>query len=1247
MNLRKNIEERAFFLTILTVCAYILFFVPQIRNVWQQLPPLGWWLGAYAAFLLPLLCFYTGSLLVVLDSRVWRWLRRANPPHPWYVRALWWSFCALPELAAGWLARVCKWSVLSRPWAGAFVVICGVVALGAGPVSDASVGYPLIGAFCRGLGMILAGIGVWVLSNVSVAPAGTPRSLRHTLILIAMSVLVACAGAGVGWGLRDTLAPSFCLGASLTLVGTILFAILDGWEPQAGLNRKRGFALMALGLVIAGFPWLLSFGLFRFVDEGWRPYLDRMAGPGAVLLGIGLSLFVPRPAARAADPDPGDGGLHSGPWYVGRLLSWLLLTAIAGEILWALAYTDDWGNVVSYRLYTIWAVLQALVFLALMGRLIDRLWAVYKNRPVRQIALGVVLVAFGMMTSWEALSENEVERHLTRGRLAAVREATKRAAANRQQAAHERGEQWLGQFITRVGSVPVGEGPVVLIAASGGGSRAAIFTALTLEALARTPIDPQASAYGDPNLEKVSRTWADNVVLISSVSGGSLAAAHYVHRLEPIPGTQPPLVRLRDSAPVAELRNTTASELVSYLAELSAGELDDYPRKLLERAKKSDFERSLDDHLRGLLDPQPPAPPAPPGKPAVGRDALRAKLDALLRGRNALLRPSRGQATATLGAGTAGLAGGGGGPFLAAALACSGSDASPVAWPALPEDLDYAMTPETKSDTAKLDVLTQLIARLRCDALAASAAGRAPAGGDAGGKWPAAAGFPKEWVFHSKAFDEMCLDFMAPLMRGMLSPTLGRGDALARFWTHHFKWYDSTNCDGYGDGGRTGVPAYRHHHPVILFNTCDVANGSRIVIGFPPLPDDLWQFGSDDRNATRTKPRPLNELSPDFRVSLARAVRLSSNFPFGFRVSGLEIYDKDAADGPRRWVHMLDGGVIDNTGIDTIFELFSALEWQAANHPAEERRRQCGRVLEALRLRGVVVLEIDAGAKPAETTPSRFDLLGGTREPLQALSNAAYTNADIVKDYYVSRIRGILNPNLNRLNALGREAAERVASYQPSLPSTVVRVVFQCNHYLPGQEVQDPEVMTAWSLGPMDKAQVLQRFLIELEGWDQTRRDVALYLRNSSRASVPIQRRAQKEALLAAMQALHGSYEELDWTPFATRNTAAVKEKRQELHRQMKRITEEYFRAPADTNLTAAWRALLDRSQWTDEVKPISVQAVANTVRSAVSRAQIKDARQKAATGQAPRPEAAAKVRDPQWKLDLKADRANSMQKSR
>ncbi len=49
---------------------------------------------------------------------------------------------------------------------------------------------------------------------------------------------------------------------------------------------------------------------------------------------------------------------------------------------------------------------------------------------------------------------------------------------------------------------------------------------------------------------------------------------------------------------------------------------------------------------------------------------------------------------------------------------------------------------------------------------------------------------------------------------------------------------------------------------------------------------------------------------------------------------------------------------------------------------------------------------------------------------------------------------------------------------------SVLHVPFQCNHF---QQERPNDVMTAWTLGPADKAEVLGRFLVELFLWDVRR----------------------------------------------------------------------------------------------------------------------------------------------------------------
>jgi hypothetical protein len=1243
------------FWVMLAVSVYIFIWVPQISNIWRQLPPWGgWWVG-YVVFLVPLLLFYLGSVLVVLDSPL-----RSAPSRPdgepgIVRRALWLLFCAAPDAAAGWLSwltakpheagsgqtwweRAWNWVAKrvepTRRWVAQFlggrrggtvVLVLGLMALGSGAVSDSSALYPLVGAFCRGLGLILVGIGLWLLAGrdqQQAAQTNARLSGREALLwVVGLVVGLAALGAGVAWSGSDSyrLLGAVCRALGATLAGVALSLLVS----EVG----RWGVVLTVGVV-------LLVAVLAWDDLALSPWAGPLCwGLGVLLAGVGVGLLAWGPWPR---PDGKPAKWRS---YAGRLLSWLFVTAWVGELLWSFAYPDWLWGIFSYRLYTIWAVLQGLTFLVLLGLLTDRLRKLYRPWPVRLVAGALLVFGFGAFTHWEALSPNEAERHLTGDQAAVAREMDRLAAAAPTGAAKARAGRWFQQFQDRIGSIPEGEGPVVLVAASGGGSRAAIFTALTLEALRRTPLDPEP---GPPALARTvallgspqgqgplltaatlvpgsaksllvpghrRRTWADNVVLISSVSGGSLATAWYVHRLSS--DSQAPLpVGLRDADPLTDLRNTTRAELVSHLATLAGRELADYPALLAERGAAAP--RSADEEVAARL--RQLGALTDEGK--SGLLAEREKMYQKLVRQRDQLRQKRG-----------------------AELMAS-----------------EAPLHNTDADDLFFDALVQLIARLQSDALAQQLEGQAVGAGPLPG-----AGAAKGWVLQSKAFDEMCLDFMAPLMRGALSPTLDRGDALARFWTHRFGWYNATNFNGYG--GPVNQPNYQPYQPLVLFNTCDVGLGSRLVVGFPAVPDDFWKAASDDRRATSARPRPINELVPNFRVSLARAVRLSSNFPFGFRVSGVEMGQK-GDHGARQWIHMLDGGVIDNTGLDTIYELFKALEWHAQSGTSPYRDRAHA-ILEGLRKRGVVLLEIDSGAKPSQATPYRLDPRGGPREPLQALDNASYTNAEVVKKFYVNGARQILRCDLQGLRELGPEVSDSLAVFTNKLADTApVYLVFQCNHYLPGQNVQDPEVMTAWALGPNDKAQIVQRFLIELEVWDQHRRDAYRDVQRGLAKCTFWGPRARKKALLDLIPFLLQQYAQLERDALARTGPKELRERNDRLKARLARVQAE-VRLADDPDVSRAWEGLqrqakraelqvaaaglppVPRPRWVELTLPEAAAALVEAGGAMIDVAQARKAQRdfnlllgKELSAQ---PGAA---RDPQRKYDLSATRTKMLLES-
>jgi hypothetical protein len=734
--------------------------------------------------------------------------------------------------------------------------------------------------------------------------------------------------------------------------------------------------------------------------------------------------------------------------YFGRFVAWLMVTTLVGEVIWILAFTNWWNNVISYRLYTIWAVFELLTILVITGLLVDRWHAATDRWPVRQVGILLLPVLVWLFCRSLPVDSGELARHLSPDQRAAWKALQPQANCASWHA--KTNKRWLAHLRDRVIEIPDAD-PVVLVAASGGGSRAAIFAALVLETLARTPAENDANTGAAEPIDETDegngrRTWADNIALISSVSGGSLAAAYHVERRAP-----------GKRSDVAEVPRWRSEEAL----------LNSVPPELTQRGL---------EHARNLIQIYLKLPPqgfpvelfadeqaAIRANPAAAVEALNNKADRLRQGLHEALAARKIQQGVLV-----------------------GQHASPSA--------------ESERLEREITELGETITSLRTGlALLAAHDFLLESRGIQQHELKQAFdtdGLAGRWIWHSRAFDEMCIDFMAPLARGILSPGLDRGDALARFWTHRFGWTDCTNFSGYHCA--VGDWNFPKKVPAVVFNAVDVARGSRLAVGFPPLPTDLWDgVYRNSRRVTRETPHALN--AP---VSLARAVRMSSNFPYGFRPMEFQMAlsappspgrDAAADAGPRLGltpVHVLDGGVVDNTGLDTIYEIVAALEYHADTRNGSPYQGDAWNILAGLRRHGVCILEIDAGAKPDTNLPSSFNPLGGVAEARQALANGAYSNADRAKQFYLDEIRRILSQQVSGAVAEAAPAESSLPSGPLPLPPTAFHYCFQCNHYQPGQGA-DPAIMTAWALGPRDKAEVLARFLPELALWD-TRREQLL-----------------------------------------------------------------------------------------------------------------------------------------------------------
>lgn len=277
----------------------------------------------------------------------------------------------------------------------------------------------------------------------------------------------------------------------------------------------------------------------------------------------------------------------------------------------------------------------------------------------------------------------------------------------------------------------------------------------------------------------------------------------------------------------------------------------------------------------------------------------------------------------------------------------------------------------------------------------------------------------------------MATDFMAPLLRGVLNLKQERGASVSSFWTEQFAW------KGITDAAERGK-----NRPLVVFNATAVQTGTRVGVGFPALPAGLL------------KPAIVPaDIDASLRITLSDAVRLSANFPYGFEYAVLtDEKSKDAKDPVDDQI--IDGGVVDNTGLDTLAVLMDALQRQASVTPTNKKSQaeesSFRLVLDEMRKRGVLLIEIDAGARPSPPTwpATSFSSLS---KPVEALGQAGHRNASILREHNISHIREALDDEEDVPAVVG-----------------VVRAGFDCT--------QEGDVITAWALGHAARAQIYDDF---------------------------------------------------------------------------------------------------------------------------------------------------------------------------
>jgi hypothetical protein len=353
---------------------------------------------------------------------------------------------------------------------------------------------------------------------------------------------------------------------------------------------------------------------------------------------------------------------------------------------------------------------------------------------------------------------------------------------------------------------------------------------------------------------------------------------------------------------------------------------------------------------------------------------------------------------------------------------------------------------------------------------------------DAEGDW--------DWVVTSAIMDDLSTDFMAPTLRGALIPLLSRGESLRLFWRDQFAWNGSNDRGGYTGGKGDRLPWDRY--PLVIFNAADAERGSRLALGFPPLPPG---FRMTDRAIKPSvdeeghhPPQTLADLDPERSIDLHQAVALSANFPFGFEPVTIPRHNASHEAAGRATI--LDGGITDNSGIDTLFLVLHSLK-----EGTEALDPLCREIWSELQNRRVLLVEINSGRKPGFSGPaSRW--LSPLSDPTTARNHARFDHVGLVKRHYLAsmhdwlRDRELAELSLQvaevekRFATMSHEredlesktapARKRLEQWALAEGDRFTSMRFECTHL--GQS----NVQTAWSLGPKDKARVLVRFLIEM-----------------------------------------------------------------------------------------------------------------------------------------------------------------------
>ncbi|GAA4465844.1 hypothetical protein GCM10023156_54080 [Novipirellula rosea] len=262
-----------------------------------------------------------------------------------------------------------------------------------------------------------------------------------------------------------------------------------------------------------------------------------------------------------------------------------------------------------------------------------------------------------------------------------------------------------------------------------------------------------------------------------------------------------------------------------------------------------------------------------------------------------------------------------------------------------------------------------------------------------GGLALAAHYYPSDWQTSTQ--DAVTRDYLGPIFRGFLTPFSNRGESLTAYWDRAFPWQsiDQTSLDA--------------SKPLLAFGLADIDTGRRVIVGFPRLPKDWfsrwrleqtaegerWTLSDKDHEPYSLSTLQAGGTQPNVR--LTRAVRMSSSFPFGFEPTRIAAEVPEPNNGSDDQIHFLDGGMVDNTGVDSVLAILSKIE--TTQIPS------CQQLARELRRRGIFLIEIDAGAGSGDVAES--GLLSRVTQPFGGYNRGVYAAAKRARDRNVAELR--------------------------------------------------------------------------------------------------------------------------------------------------------------------------------------------------------------------------------------------------